>query len=245
MSDRHRLPQEIWDHIIDLSHDDTETLKQCCLTSKSWVPRTRKHHFSHIALNPGNYRKWWKTFPNPTNSPASYTHSLTVGGFLEDADWGDRIQGFSRVERLILEGRGDPICLLPYHRLAPSLKSLYVDVNFLPLLRIFDLIRSLPLLEDVSLRAQSIIDEPHGPQSCTGSPALTGTLEIWVNGSLGDVFSSLLDLPGGLRFREVKLLCYDWIYLTSVAELVVACSGTLERLDIECDAFGVFILSLR
>ena len=248
MSDPRRLPQEVCDHIIDLSYDDAETLKRCCLVSKSWVPRTRKHHFFHVALDSVNYRKWQKTFPDPANSPACYTLILKVDGFLKVADWGDWIQGFSHVERLIVTHPGvgnpyEPIFLLPYHRLAPSLKSLYVNMDFLPLSQTFNLIRSLPLLEDVSLRAQFIGNELHGQQNFTGSPALTGTLNIWMLGFLGDVLRSLLDLSGGLRFREVELLCYDQIDLTLVTELVVACSDTLERFDIESDIYGGFILS--
>ncbi|KAF9643160.1 hypothetical protein BDM02DRAFT_3081141, partial [Thelephora ganbajun] len=42
------LPPEILDYIIDLLHDKPETLKQCCLVSKSWVSRTRKHLFADI-----------------------------------------------------------------------------------------------------------------------------------------------------------------------------------------------------
>ena len=252
MLDRYRLPQEVCDHIIDLSRGDAETLKECCLVSKSWVPRTRKQLFSHIALDPANYPKWQKKFPDPMNSPACYTHSLTVDGFLEDADWGDWIQGFSRVERLIVDRRGvgdpyDPIFLLPYHRLAPSLKSLYVGVNSLPLTQTFDLIRSLPLLEDVTLRSCFTTGPRlHGQQTRTGLPALTGTLDVCgVLGSLGRVLRSLVDFSGGLRFREVKLVCYNQASLTAVTELAVACSYTLERFDIECDICGAFIPPLR
>ena len=32
------LPQEILDYATDFLYDERETLKQCCLVSKSWVP---------------------------------------------------------------------------------------------------------------------------------------------------------------------------------------------------------------
>ncbi|KAF9642569.1 hypothetical protein BDM02DRAFT_3078319, partial [Thelephora ganbajun] len=50
MSNPHQvhLPPEIFDYIVDFLHDTPETLKQCCLVSKSWVPRTRKYLFADI-----------------------------------------------------------------------------------------------------------------------------------------------------------------------------------------------------
>ncbi|KAF9645264.1 hypothetical protein BDM02DRAFT_3073690, partial [Thelephora ganbajun] len=50
MSSPHQshLPPEILDYIVDLLHDEPETLKQCCLVSKSWVSRTRKHLFANV-----------------------------------------------------------------------------------------------------------------------------------------------------------------------------------------------------
>ncbi|KAF9789288.1 hypothetical protein BJ322DRAFT_975360, partial [Thelephora terrestris] len=49
MSDS-RLPQEITDYILDLLHDEPKTLRQCCLVSRSWTPRTRKHIFGTVRL---------------------------------------------------------------------------------------------------------------------------------------------------------------------------------------------------
>ncbi|KAF9642961.1 hypothetical protein BDM02DRAFT_3104213, partial [Thelephora ganbajun] len=50
MSNPHKphLPPEILDYIVDFLYNEPETLKQCCLVSKSWVPRTRKHLFADI-----------------------------------------------------------------------------------------------------------------------------------------------------------------------------------------------------
>ncbi|KAF9644347.1 hypothetical protein BDM02DRAFT_3103092, partial [Thelephora ganbajun] len=42
------LPPETLDYIVDFLHDNRETLEQCCLVSKSWVPRARKHLFADI-----------------------------------------------------------------------------------------------------------------------------------------------------------------------------------------------------
>jgi len=34
------LPPEILDYIVDLLHNSPNALKECCLVSKSWIPRT-------------------------------------------------------------------------------------------------------------------------------------------------------------------------------------------------------------
>ena len=53
----------------------------------------------------------------------------------------------------------------------------------------------------------------------------------------------MLDLPGGLHFREAKLSrsCGEGFH--RVAQLVVACSDTLEDLEIEPDLFGGALIS--
>ena len=74
-----RLPPEISDYIVDLLHDQPETLKQCCLVSKSWVPRTRKHLFGTIAFQLlDDLTAWKETFPDPVNSPAHHLRSLSL-----------------------------------------------------------------------------------------------------------------------------------------------------------------------
>ncbi|KAF9642570.1 hypothetical protein BDM02DRAFT_3105483, partial [Thelephora ganbajun] len=47
MSDPH-LPPEVCDYIVDLLHNKPDTLGWCCLVSRSWIPRTRKHLFADI-----------------------------------------------------------------------------------------------------------------------------------------------------------------------------------------------------
>src|ERR1700753_334500 len=87
---RPRLPPETPDHIVDLLHDNRETLQECCIVSKSWVPRARKHLFVHVKFKREDCDKWMKTFPDPINSPAYHVHTLTVGGSLrgaEDISW--------------------------------------------------------------------------------------------------------------------------------------------------------------
>jgi hypothetical protein len=100
-----RLPPEISDHIVDLLHDEPETLEQCCLVSNSWVPRTRKHLFREVRFeSPAGLEAWKTTFPDLTNSPANHTRSLHIYcvRFITDPDTeeGGWFRAFCNVVRL-------------------------------------------------------------------------------------------------------------------------------------------------
>jgi len=104
MSTAH-LPPELLDHIIDLLHDSRAALRNCCLVSKSWIPRTRSHLFADIKFNTeGKLESWEEIFPDPSTSPARYAKTLTIGCFqvftAADAETGGWISSFSYVERL-------------------------------------------------------------------------------------------------------------------------------------------------
>jgi len=109
MSNPH-LPPEIHDYTVDFLHDKPATLKQCCLVSKSWVPRARRHLFASINFDSVDDLEAWKeTFPDPTNSPAYHTRSLFVGCprlvTVVEAEEGGWIRAFSRVVRLKVHTR--------------------------------------------------------------------------------------------------------------------------------------------
>ena len=132
------LPPELLDHIVDLLHDENAALRSCCLVSKSWIPRTRKHLFVNIAFcNPGNIQSWKSTFPDPSTSPACYTKSLSVRCphvvTPADAEENCWIRAFSRVvsfEVMITEEGGFER-LVPFHGFSPLIYSL--TVAFSPL----------------------------------------------------------------------------------------------------------------
>ena len=42
------LPPEIFDHVVDLLHDEPKALWNYCIVAKPWVARTRKHLFADI-----------------------------------------------------------------------------------------------------------------------------------------------------------------------------------------------------
>ena len=238
------LPPEILDYIVDFLQDDTDALKQCCLVSKSWVPRARKHIFAVVMFQEEDVLKLWKeTFPDPASSPSYYTHILGVGcdpGDMEESDW---IQGFPRVEQLIVD------CeywtdFLSFQKLGPSLKSILMTFSYLPHSQIFDLIRSLPFLEGLALIGEVIdTDESDGlPASVvSSSPALTETLYILVSEGISRTLCDLLVLPGGLRFRELELAWCHEPDLPHVTEMVDACSDTLKCLDIGYEIEGTLV----
>ena len=129
---------------------------------------------------------------------------------------------------------------IPFRLLAPSLKSLSVTgIILFP--HIFNLIRSLPFLEDLTLHGY---DPPHiekarasGPQVTGVSstpPPLTGTFQLELSRGTAETPRLLLELPGGLRFRTLEIPCELDGCFRRMVEVVAACSGTLECLKITC-----------
>ena len=99
-----RLPQEIFDYILDLQNEH-KALKQCCLVSKSWFPRARKNLFAMVRFeSPADPAAWARTFPDPANSPGHLARALHVTSVVDFAiavaripDW---FQPFSNVVQL-------------------------------------------------------------------------------------------------------------------------------------------------
>jgi hypothetical protein len=130
------LPAELLDHIVDHLHDTLDALRNCCLVSKSWIPRARKHLFADIAFRTvRSLQSWEGTFPDPSTSPAHYTKSLSVSCpqvvTTSDAEAGGWIRGFSRIVRLEVgsqTSRGG-MSFAPFHGLSLVIKSLRVIVS--------------------------------------------------------------------------------------------------------------------
>ena len=244
-------PPEILDHIIDFLFNNPDALRQCCLASKSMVSRARKHLFAQITFNDGDYLKWKKAFPVPTNSPAYHVHTLAINCGTRSFE-GDLVQYFSRVERLIISGSDSrfPGPFIRFHG-SPCLKSLQVSSSTLRP-NFFILLRSLPLLEDLSLGANmtssvNIWREQGESPTFTfpsTSPPLTGTLDLRLSKEMVQTVQELLDLPGGLHFRCLNLWCNLDGEFKRVAKLVAACSNTLEHLEVGYGANGTSTLLL-
>jgi len=250
MSNPH-LPPEILDYTVDFLHDKPDTLKQCCLVSKSWIPRTQKHLFTSINFHFLEDLKAWKeTFPDPANSPAYHTHSLFVGCprfvTVADVEEGGWIQAFSHVVQLKVDTdsgnhHDSEVSLVPFHNFSPVLKSLQVS-SCLPRSRVFNLICSLPLLEDLTLHESWVGEADYNGinfQPLT-SPPLTGTFELDSTDGTGPIVRRILDLPGGFHFRKLVLKCRNEEELQWIMALVVGCSDTLEHFDIRHTIYSTF-----
>lgn len=238
-----RFPPEIFDNVVDLLHDKPEALKRCCLVSKSWVPRSRKHLFFVVTLDtPSKLEAWKKTFPDPSNSPAYHAHALSVGCLevvtTADAEEGGWVRAFSSVTRLSLDcSKPSDSFIVPFHTFSHTLKCLYVSCFVLPVPQLFNLILSLPLLEDLALVSGNTTNDDGLNEQQTAVPpstlpAFTGALELLLFPRTLCIARRLLELPNSLHFRKLKLTWSEEGGLRSIAGLVKACSRTLECLDI-------------
>ena len=236
------LPVELLDHIVDLLHDTDYELKSCCLVSKSWIPRTRRHLFAHVLFRDAKDLQSWKTtFPDPFTSPAYYTRNLSIrfcpvavaaGG--EEGGW---IQTFSRAVRFEIGTLSEPATfLLPFHRFSPALKSLHLVFTALPSALVFDFVSSFPLLEDLSVFTRDSaslgggVDGKLSIAQSSSPPPFTGTLRLCLKMGMNPIASRLLSLQKGLHFKKLDLVWFSREDSMSGAALVERCSPTLQFL---------------
>jgi hypothetical protein len=227
------LLPEVLDLIVDHLHDEPKTLKTCCVVSKSWIHRTRKHLFARVELHAqeSHIELWKKAFPDPSTSPAHHTLTLSIHGIpivtAGDADgW---IRSFFDLVHLHLEWIGpinDQLSLAPFHGLSPTLRSLRLIGTSLEVL---DLVCSFPLLKDLALVSLHQGSDTWNTPST--SPKLTGSLELNAIGGICAVARRLLDLPYGLRFTKITVWCFSED-AESTTDLVSRCSDTLESLTL-------------
>jgi len=229
MSDPVHLPPELLNHIVDLLHRRDTALKHCCLVSKSWIPRARKHLFAEIRFDGAKKLQSWKgTFPDPSTSPGWYTKTLFINCLHEvtpaDAREGGWIKAFSQVTRL--------------------------EVGCHPYEPAITLILSFPLLENLTTFSHDTelsdngdgFDEPSVTAQPSTSPAFTGSLTL-LTGGLKYLAHWLLSLPSGIHFRALDLTCVPKEDMLLASALVRKCSHSLESLDVTCD--GVLSTSIR
>ena len=235
------LPQEILDLIVDLLREEPDSLRACCLVSKQWVHRTRKHLFAHVEFPmPYHIKRWVKTFPDPSDSPARYAHSLSIRGapVVTPVDMGavdGWIHVFSGIVQLHVNmcgfNSGGKISLVPWRGLSPTLKSLRLTYGPSTLSsEIFGFVCSFPLIEDLALDTSDKheVDRWNVPST---SPKFTGCLDLKLLGGIRLVVRRLLELPGGLHFSKILAM---WFIedVESMMDLVSKCPDTLESLRI-------------
>jgi len=233
------FPQEITDLIIDHLHNEPTTLRTCCLVSKSWIPRARKYLFVHIKFYPSMGRlvsRWRKTFPDPTDSPAHHTRTLSICNplLITTADV-DTIRTFCGVVCLNMDTdlmQDQAVSLVPFHGLSPVMRSLRLTFATLPYSKIFNLILSFPLLEDLVLVSRSRRREDREWSTPSTSSRLTGSLELRLAEGIQPITYRLLDLPNGIHFTKLVVSWISGEDVGSTTDLVSRCSGTLESLDV-------------
>ena len=101
--------------------------------------------------------------------------------------------------------------------------------------QVFNLVCSLPLLEDLILREYLVGEADYNGIEFRPltSPPLTGTFELHsVNGS-GPTVRRLLDLPGGFHFWKLVLKWRREEELQWIMALMAGCSDALECVDIQ------------
>jgi hypothetical protein len=248
------LPEEILDHIVDYLHGAEDVLRNCCLVSKSWIPRTRWHLFADIAFPiVESLQSWKETFPDPSTSPAHYAKTLSVGCSevvtAADAEEGGWIRDFSSVVHLEVGSQGPfasiSSSLVPFHCFSPAVKSLRIAFPVLPFPQVFNLIFSFPLLEDLAVT--SSYDGSDRPPTARPlrSPMLTGSLDLYLRGGMDHFVRRLLSLPGGIHFRKLTLTWLRGEDLPLTTGLAEECSRTLETLDITCNSLRASVRYLR
>jgi len=219
------LPCELLDHIVDLLHDSQISLRNCCLVSKSWIPRTRTHLFAEVHFNTASSMQSWKeTFPDPSTSPARYAKALFICSpqivTATCAEAGCWIGGFPRVVRFVIDGQeqfvngwANTFALL--HGISPVLRSLRVNHVGFPAPQLLSLILSFPLLEDLSITdclgsylPTTLGGSASGPSASAQPSSLSafiGSLDLDIRGGMEPIAHRLLALSGGMYCRKLTL----------------------------------------
>ena len=201
------LPAEMLDNDVDHLHHAKDELKSCCLVSKSWVSRTQRYLFAHVVFrSPENLRSWKTIFPYPSACPAPYINFFFVE-FPQaiapaDAEEGGWIPAFSRVVRLEMSvdrTRFESLSL--FYGFSPVIRSFRISSTVVPSSHFLNLIYSFPLLEDLSMIVQWLVEfgdisntQPTFIQP-SKSPALTGSLELSLATGMCSIAPKLLSLP--------------------------------------------------
>ena len=147
---------ELLDHLVDLLRDAEHALKNRCLISKSWIPRTRKnlrqHRFLFLEIPaiveeaiPRSLQLSCISCPHPINHIPPESPLVTAATGEDAYDW---IRCFSRVVYFVFTH--EEWDLVPFHGFSPALKSIRVEFITPPPPQVLDLVLSFPLLEDLS-----------------------------------------------------------------------------------------------
>ena len=246
---RPRFPAELLDQIVDHLHDTSDALKRCCLVSKSWVPRTRRHLFADVNFRTEkDLRSWKNAFPDPSTSPACYTKNLIwcpEAVVAADTEEHGLIPAFSRVVHFEVGISGSEASLIPFHGFSPALKSLRITCTGLTSSPILNFLHSFPLVEDFSVIAcDTLLIDNADEQPTIIQPPLTGALKLSAFGGMDSIISRLFFPSNGIRFQKLELSLNCEEDVQPISALVEACCLTLEFLEISVGIYGTSVWSV-
>ncbi|KAF8480618.1 hypothetical protein JB92DRAFT_2611097, partial [Gautieria morchelliformis] len=77
------LPGELIDQVIDHLHDDSPSLRACCLTCRAWAPSARFHIFHDIVLSEAERADALAVHLETSPHISPLVRSLTINGHLD------------------------------------------------------------------------------------------------------------------------------------------------------------------
>jgi len=236
-----RLPQELLDEIMDHLAGDSISLRSCSTAARAFVPSCRCHLFSRVVFRPHNLPTWKIVFPNPSTSPATYTREMCIH-LAPDApiQFAEYMPHFSNVRNLTLIGGrcDDREWISSIGRLPISIRSLTMKFVAVTKSQVLEIMEQLPDLNDFSLCTFQGGGFPAGTGEVLKG-RYSGRLELLLMGDFhASIVRSLLETPGGLAFKSMKLFCNAEDDFSVYADLVTACQDTLSYVDISVSAEG-------
>jgi len=246
------LPQEIKDQVIDLLHDDDETLRNCALVSRSWLRQSQKYLFAEVQICYHLLMKWCRNIAPGEDGLSSFTRKLYVShrSPREFETVMPHLDSFKRVESLVIF---DYDCMdldnEPYLPIAPdkyyghfgeSLRSLQLLYPSESLGALLPLIYLFPHLDSLTIEGLMAAGDEHPapPSPSSSSPtAFKGKLHLrLLAGNDMHILSKLAKYP----------LQYDYVSINGSSRelgvhfnnLISACSRTLKTLDISQKYIG-------
>lgn len=246
------LPQEIKDQVIDLLHDDDETLRNCALVSRPWLRQSQKYLFAEVQICYHLLMKWCRNIAPGEDGLSSFTRKLYVShrSPREFETVMPHLDSFKRVESLVIF---DYDCMdldnEPYLPIAPdkyyghfgeSLRSLQLLYPSESLGALLPLIYLFPHLDSLTIEGLMAAGEEHPapPSPSSSSPtAFKGKLHLrLLAGNDMHILSKLAKYP----------LQYDYVSINGSSRelgvhfnnLISACSRTLKTLDISQKYIG-------
>lgn len=240
------LPQEIKDQVIDLLHDDDETLRSCALVSRSWLRQSQKNLFAEVRIGYHLLMKWCRNVSPGEDGLSSFARRLEVShrSPREFEIVMPHLNSFKRVESLAIF---DYDCMdldnEPYLPIAPdkyyghfgeSLRSLDLLYPSESLGALLPLIYLFPHLESLTIEGLMAAGDEHPPppSPTTANPdSFKGKLQLrLLAGNDMHILSKLAKYP--LRYDYISIGGSSRELGVHFNNLISACSRTLKTLEI-------------